>query len=171
MSWIQLVLGAMNGFFSIIGISVEIDGIRDGTGDNVGVGIGMSIFFLVLTVVFLNLGLKNRAADKACRALDQVLISDSDGYVHMKEIALKTGTSEEKAFQALQRVMTKGCLINATVEFKGPDPVIVLSDSDGNERTMTEFVTVRCPNCGNAKSIRRGQRGICDFCGTDLKIR
>lgn len=127
---------------------------------------GMFVFMDVSGAILLYSGIRNLIATKSCVLFDNVFQKSEGRVVTMKELSVGTHMSEADTLKHVQLLLGKQCLERVSVNMEGDAPVIILeSDAPKKKRHRTEYIVVRCPNCGGSCTVKRGSIANCEYCG------
>ena len=104
------------------------------------------------------------------RQFNAVFLQDQDGVMPLRDLAEKTGLTEEETGRRLRRLLQKGYIINCTLN-EGPVPSVNLRGEGTNAKGTRHpsFVRIVCPSCGAEVLLRSGGTGKCEYCGNYLK--
>lgn len=150
------------------------------------------LFGLILCLVFDALGIwlftlsrKKSKLIKEFKKYVSAVSNDPDGYI--PDIASSLGTSEDVVRKNLELMIKKKFFVNAFID-KNSDCVKILNRQNTaavqqqranisyNTATQAtpitqavEMVTVKCSGCGGINTLRKGEVGECDYCGSSIK--
>ncbi len=93
---------------------------------------------------------------------NRIFEEDYDGLVSYETFSRLTGYSELKVKNDISILTRKGIFRNVTFGWQGA-MVIMMPETQG------DFITVDCPHCGSAISMRVNGGARCEHCGTYLR--
>lgn len=150
-------------------------------------GIEALVFFLIFDALGIWLFILSRKKSKLIKEFKKYVSSVSsnpDGYI--PDIAASLGTSEDVVRKNLELMIKKKFFVNAIIDkdsncikIVNRQNVRVVQQQRINTNTNTntnisipqevEMMTVKCSGCGGINTLRRGEVGECDYCGSSIK--
>ena len=147
-------------------------------------GIEVLVFCLIfdaLGVWLFTLSRKKSKLIKEFKKYVSAVSNDPDGYI--PDIAASLGTSEDVVRKNLELMIKKKFFVNAFID-KDSNCIKILNRQNTAavqqqranipyntpiQATPTEMVTVKCSGCGGINTLRKGEVGECDYCGSAIK--
>ena len=96
---------------------------------------------------------------------NEIFMSDSDGYIPVKELALKAEKDEKTILKEIKKLIEKNIFQDIFLEL-GENPQVVLMKNVEETEIITE--AVNCPYCGATSLRRKGFAAKCEYCGNDI---
>lgn len=144
----------------------------------------MCLIFDALGIWLFRQSIKKSKLIKEFKKYVSAVSNNPDGYI--PDIAASLGTSEDVARKNLELMIKKKFFVNAFID-KNSNCIKILNRQNtgvvNQQRVNTnintnintsvsqaaEMVTVKCSGCGGINTIRRGEVGECDYCGSSIK--
>lgn len=126
----------------------------------------ISLFFFVLSVVFIVLGIRGLMKIFAVNKCLQAFENDPDGFIQMDKIlnGKKPGCGRERR---ILDAVEKGFFERVTYDRKYR--MFELSDRIQNKNDyLNRFIGINCPNCGNTLKVKVGMTVFCNKCGQEV---
>lgn len=144
-------------YFAIYGAFTDEPQLRE--------GLGVYLFFAFLFSYLIYRDIIKFNLMRAAMMYNGIFILDFDGYIPLKELAVKTEKNEKKISKEIKKLIEKHIFQNISLEF-GEKPQVVLMKKVKGDETITE--SVDCPYCGATVLKRKGFSSKCEFCGNDI---
>lgn len=142
----------------------------------------MCLIFDALGIWLFRQSIKKSKLIKEFKKYVSAVSNNPDGYI--PDIAASLGTSEDVARKNLELMIKKKFFVNAFID-KNSNCIKILNRQNtgvvNQQRVNTnintntsvsqaaEMVTVKCSGCGGINTLRRGEVGECDYCGSSIK--
>jgi DNA-directed RNA polymerase subunit RPC12/RpoP len=154
--WIAFALGP---FYFLIWLSGELNNV---TGE-----IAFVVLFFIITGLFMVF--KSKGSIQFGERLEKypsIIASASD--LNIGNIAALAGTDENTAIADLKCMIAFSMLDGYSIDFEKNCLVKAESTEQNSQREKT--YVIKCPHCGATNSIEPGEKAVCRYCDSPLKL-
>lgn len=159
------LVGGGHALFWFLGVIMTLTGEIDSLDNDVTTAV-ISLFISLVGAFAVYIGIRKIRFVSKAKMLDNIFRGDMDGEIPLSRIALLMGMSDDDFFRLFHKLISKGYIINASLNNEGGNFRIVLN---GGTSQNVQYIVVKCADCGAGITVRKGFVGKCNFCGSDVK--
>ena len=158
--WILLLVGGSQTAFFGLGLVLIF------TGQIGWDSLAVCVMVLIPSALLLWLGIWQAGYMKTARRYNRVFQIAEGDVITLKELSVQMGRPEEKVSKDMEMLISKGFFKDCRLR-RGIQAAVLLPNTEGWP-DQPSFVSLKCPNCGATATLRQGERGRCEYCGSSL---